>query len=268
MDFFILSDLADLLSARARHFKTILHAMQLRTSFMHLVTVLLAAFTVVSGFTYERLDKNDAVLLVVDLQEGLYQIARDQSAVAMKNNIVAHAALGKVFNLPTILTTSSETGPNGLMTQEVLALHPNATFIHRQGEVNAWDNPDFKAAVEATGKRQIIIAGITTDVCTAFLALSLRDAGYSVFANSDASGTFDVKTANDANDRMRVAGVQVLSMFAVALELMRDWRDTPGAPELLPFFDKYLPEYGILARAHDDAVRNGTLSALEVQICV
>ncbi|PSR77745.1 hypothetical protein PHLCEN_2v7729, partial [Hermanssonia centrifuga] len=191
-----------------------------------------------SAFTYERIDKNNAILLVVDLQEGLYQMARDMSAVQMKNNILAHAELGKVFGLPTILTTSSETGPNGPMTEEVLALHPNATFIKRQGEVNAWDNPDFAAAVKATGKKQVILGGITTDVCTAFLALSLVQEGYSVFANSDASGTFDVKTANDANDRMRGAGVQVLSMFAVALELMRDWRDTPGAPEMFPFFDK------------------------------
>ena len=63
-----------------------------------------------TAFTYERIDKKNAVLLVVDLQEGLYQIARDQSAVAMKNNILAHAELGKIFGLPTILTTSTETG--------------------------------------------------------------------------------------------------------------------------------------------------------------
>ena len=50
------------------------------------------------------------------------------------------------------------------MTSEVLTMHPNATFIHRQGEVNAWDNPDFQAAVKATGKNQVIMAGITTDV--------------------------------------------------------------------------------------------------------
>ena len=56
--------------------------------------------------------------------------------------------------------------------------------------------------------------------------------------NADASGTFDVKTGQDANDRMRASGIQVLSMFAVACELMRDWRNTPGTPELLPFFDK------------------------------
>ena len=74
-------------------------------------------------------------------------------------------------------------------------------------------------------------------MCTSFLALSLVEAGYTVYANADASGTFDVRTASDANDRMRAAGVHVLSMFAVACELMRDWRNTPGATEMLPFFD-------------------------------
>ncbi len=65
---------------------------------------------VASVFKYERINKDDAVLLVVDLQEGLYQIARDQSAVQMKSHILAHAELGKIFGLPTILTTSTETG--------------------------------------------------------------------------------------------------------------------------------------------------------------
>ena len=131
-------------------------------------------------------------------------------------------------------------GPNGPLPAEVIAMHPTAPFIKRAGEVNAWDNADFRAAVEATGKKQVILAGITTDVCTAFLALSLVDAGYTVFANSDASGTFDAKTAGEANDCMRAAGVHVLSMFAVACELMRDWRNTPGAREMMPFFDMWV----------------------------
>ncbi|KAI0340432.1 ycaC protein [Trametopsis cervina] len=215
-----------------------------------------------STYTYDRIDKNDVVLLVVDHQEGLFQISRDQSATDMKSNILAHATLAKIFNLPTVLTTSAETGPNGPLPKEIIDLHPNAPFIKRNGEVNAWDNPDFKAAVKATGKKQVILAGITTDVCTAFLALSLRAEGYSVFANSDASGTFNTKTAQDANDRMRAAGVQVLSLFAVSLELMRDWRNTPGTKEMLPFFDQFLPEYGFLARAHDASVSTGVLSGL------
>ncbi|THH32746.1 hypothetical protein EUX98_g1448 [Antrodiella citrinella] len=214
------------------------------------------------SFTYERIDKNNVVLLVIDHQEGLFQLARDQTPTNVKSNILAHAELGKIFNLPTILTTSAETGPNGPLPQEVTAMHPSAPYIKRNGEVNAWDNAEFQAAVKATGKTQVILGGITTDVCTAFLALSLRDAGFTVFANSDSSGTFDVNTGANANDRMRAAGVHILSLFAISCELMRDWRNTPGAKEMLPFFDRYIPEYGMLARAHDAAVKNGVPSGL------
>lgn len=133
--------------------------------------------------------------------------------------------------------------------------------IHRGGEVNAWDNPEFRAAVEATGKKQIILAGITTDVCTSFLALSLREAGYEVWANTDASGTFNKRLALEANERMRDAGVHTVGLFVIICELMRDWRSAEGASgAVLTFFDKYLPSYGYLARSHGAAMLNGTTS--------
>ena len=138
-------------------------------------------------------------------------------------------------------------------------MFPNAPFIRRNGEVDAWDNPDFRAAIKATGKTQVILGGITTDVCTAFLALSLRAEGYSVWANAEASGTTSTFVRDISNDRMSRAGVQVVSFFAIVADLMRDWRNTPGAPELFPFFDKYFPVYGYVARSHANAVRNGTI---------
>lgn len=104
-------------------------------------------------------------LLVIDHQVGLAQVVRDYNTNDFRNNILGHAALGNVFNLPTVLTTSSDAGPNGLMLKEIMDVHPNATLIRRQGEVNAWDNADFRAAVKATGKKQLIIAGIVTEVC-------------------------------------------------------------------------------------------------------
>ena len=75
-------------------------------------------------------------------------------------------------------------------------------------------------------------------MCTAFLALSLIEEGYTVYANADASGCQSQRIADDANDRMRAAGVNVLSAFAVVCELMRDWRNTPGSAQLFPYFDK------------------------------
>jgi nicotinamidase-related amidase len=96
---------------------------------------------------------------------------RDYSTNDFRNNMLAHAAIGKAFDLPTVLTTSSDTGPNGLLLKEIRDMHPNATLIQRQGEVNAWDNEEFRAAVKATGKKQLIIGGIVTEVCKSFLSL-------------------------------------------------------------------------------------------------
>ncbi|KAI4156952.1 MAG: hypothetical protein LQ346_009123 [Caloplaca aetnensis] len=173
--------------------------------------------------------------------------------------MLAHSALASLFSLPIVLTTSAETGPNGLLPKEIASMYPSAPLIRRNGEVDAWDNADFRAAVRAQNKSQIILAGITTDVCTAFLALSLRAEGYAVFANTEASGTFTDELARDANDRMRDAGVVLQGTFSIAMDLMRDWRNTPGSAQVLPWLDVYLPAYGYIARAHEAAVLNGTL---------
>ncbi|KAF2476697.1 Isochorismatase hydrolase [Lindgomyces ingoldianus] len=218
-------------------------------------------FNVVRGdaVPWERIDKNNSMLLILDLQVGLYQLSRDWDATLYRDNMMAHAELGKLFNLPTVLTTSAQQGPNGPLPKEMLAMYPDAPLIQRQGEVNAWDNPEFRAAVKATGKQQIIVAGIVTDVCTAFLALSLRAEGYSVFANIEASGTTTALVRDTANSRMEKAGVQLVSLFSIVCDLMRDWRNTPGAKEVLPYLDRYMPVYGMLARGHAAAVENGTV---------
>ncbi|KAI8948145.1 Isochorismatase-like protein [Xylaria longipes] len=210
-------------------------------------------------FTYERLNKNDSALIILDMQEGLFGLARDYDATVYRNAIYAHAELGKVFNLPVVMSTSAQTGPNGPLPDEFLELYPNVTVVKRLGEVDAWDNEEFRDAVKATGKSQIIMAGIVTDVCTTFAALSLREAGYAVWANHEASGTTSIDIREQANDRMRSAGVHVVSYFAIVCELMRDWRDTPGALELLPVLDRYLPAYGMVTRAHLAAISNGTV---------
>ncbi|KAK7052246.1 Isochorismatase hydrolase [Favolaschia claudopus] len=225
-----------------------------------LALTLLGSFVARSAaYTFERIDKNNSMLLIVDHQIGLFQLVRDFNPEEYRNNILAHAAMGQIFNLPTVLTSSAETGPNGPIPKEIVAMHPNAPYIKRQGEVNAWDSPEFRAAVKATGKKQVILAGIVTDVCTTFLAMSLVQEGYTVYANADASGTFNAQVAANANARMRDAGVHVISQFAVASDLMRDWRNTPGPVELLPMFDRYLTPLAFVVRAHAAAVQNGTI---------
>lgn len=229
--------------------------------FSSVAIVAFGLFNAVRGdaVPWERLDKNDSMLLILDLQVGLYQLARDWDSTLYRDNMLAHAELGKIFDLPTVLTTSAQQGPNGPLPKEILEMYPNAPLVKRNGEVNAWDNEEFRAAVKATGKKQIIVAGITTDVCTTFLALALRAEGYSVFANIEASGTTTPLIRDVSNDRMARAGVQLVSLFSIVCDLMRDWRSTPGAAEILPFLDRYYPVYGYLARGHAAAIDNGTV---------
>ncbi|KAH7014104.1 isochorismatase [Microdochium trichocladiopsis] len=221
-----------------------------------LSTLLLPLAGVASA--WEQLEKNDTLLAIIDIQVGLFSLVHDFDAVTYKNAIMAHADLGRAFDLPVVITTSAQTGPNGPTSSEILKMYPEVKVVERQGEINAWDNADFRAAVEKSGKKQIIIAGIATDVCTAFLALSLKDAGYSVWANAEASGTTTTFVRDISNDQMRAAGVNVVSWFAIATGLLRDWR-APEGPKMIPFFDKWMPSYGAVVRAHLGAVENGTM---------
>ncbi|MGW8393710.1 isochorismate family cysteine hydrolase YcaC [Pseudoduganella sp. HUAS MS19] len=190
---------------------------------------------------YKRLDKNNAAVLLVDHQAGLLSLVRDIDPDKFKNNVLATAALAKYFKLPTVLTTSFENGPNGPLVPELKQMFPDAPFIPRPGQINAWDNEDFVKAVKATGKKQLIIAGVVTEVCVAFPALSAIDEGFDVFVVTDASGTFNEMTRDAAWRRMQDAGVQLMSWFGTACELHRDWRnDVEGLGAL---FSNYIPDY-------------------------
>jgi len=194
-----------------------------------------------NDFTYRRLDRNDAALLLVDHQSGLISLVQDFEPGEFKNNVLATADAGAYFELPTILTTSFEDGPNGPLVPELKETFPDAPYIARPGQINAWDNEDFVAAVEATGCKQLIIAGVVTEVCVAFPALSAIEAGYEVFVVTDASGTFNRTTRDAAWSRMEAAGVQLMSWFAMACELHRDWRnDIEGLGTLL---SNHIPNY-------------------------
>jgi len=204
---------------------------------------------------YVRLDKDNAAVLLVDHQAGLLSLVRDIDPDKFRNNVLALADLAKYFGLPTILTTSFENGPNGPLVPELKEMFPEAPFIPRPGQINAWDNEEFVAAIRATGKKQLIIAGVVTEVCVAFPALSAIEAGFDVFVVTDASGTFNEVTRHSAWNRMSAAGVQLMSWFGVACELHRDWRnDVEGLGAL---FSAHIPDYRNLITSFSALTRQG-----------
>ena len=110
--------------------------------------------------SYNRLDKDKAAVLLVDHQAGLSSLVRDIQPDSFRNNVLALADIAQYFKLPSVLTTSFEDGPNGPLVQELKDKFPDAPYIARPGNINAWDNEDFVKAVKATGKKQLIIAGV------------------------------------------------------------------------------------------------------------
>ncbi|MGK2913209.1 MAG: isochorismatase family protein [Porticoccaceae bacterium] len=121
----------------------------------------------------------------------------------------------------------------------------------RPGQINAWDNADFVQAIKATGRKQLIMAGVVTEVCVAFPALAALEEGFEVFVVTDASGTFNEVTRHAAWSRMVDAGAQLMNWFGVACELPREWRnDVEGLGTL---FSNHISDYRNLMNAYATA---------------
>ncbi len=175
----------------------------------------------------EMLTTDNAVLAMIDHQTGLLVSCRDQDPHLMTQNIKGLCSLAKTVGMPSIITASMPDGPNGPIMPEVTNILGD-DVIERAGEINAWKSPEFKQAIEVTGRKKIIMAGIVTDVCLLFPAISAVAEGYDVYAVVDASGTWNKGVTDAAMHRMTQAGVKVVTWASVLAEVMDDWRSEHG----------------------------------------
>ena len=153
------------------------------------------------------IDANDAVMLLIDHQSGLFQTVGDMPMPELRARAAALAKIATLCNMPVITTASVPQGPNGPLIPEIHANAPHAQYVARKGEINAWDNDDFVQAVKATGRKTLIVAGTITSVCMAFPAISAVAEGYKVFAVIDASGTYSKMAQEITMARVVQAGV-------------------------------------------------------------
>jgi nicotinamidase-related amidase len=191
----------------------------------------------------ERLTPNNAALLLIDHQVGLFTGVRDIPVAELKHNVVALAKAAKVLSVPTIATATSPEmwGPIIPELTEALA---GISIINRT-TVNAFDEPRFAKAVEATGRKKLIIAGVSTEVCLAFPAIHATGVGYDAYAVIDASGTFSETKRITGLLRMVQAGVIVADYATVAVEMLRD-NASPKAGDLYTALD--MPFAGLIGQ--------------------
>ena len=198
------------------------------------------------NYPNNRFTTENAAVLLVDHQVGLLLGVHDIDQEMVRRNAVALARAASVFNLPVIVTTSAEGGPNGSLLPQIKNELSGVEIIKRSGVIDAFDSAEFAAAVKATGRNNLVIAGISTDVCVAFAAMSAIEYGYQVQAVIDASGTWSDAAQAAVIQRMGAAGITMNSTVAITAELQRDWKNPTGAALAELYSDLAIPFYGSL----------------------
>lgn len=166
--------------------------------------------------------KDNCVVVFIDIQPqmvfGVGNVARD----TLLNNIEMLAKGAKLFNVPTVLTTVEAESFSGYCLELLTNIFPENTPIPRSG-MNSWDFEEFRKAIKETGKKNIIVSGLWTEVCVCWPTLAMIDEGYNVFVVEDACGGVSQMIHKAAMKRMVKAGAIPVTAMQMLLEFQRDW---------------------------------------------
>src|SRR5580692_9737805 len=170
---------------------------------------------------YEPLTSDNAGLVLVDHQVGLMTGVRDYSTGELKHNVVALAKAAKALRLPIVVTTTARDSMWGPTFPELVEALPDVPIIDRSS-VNAFDDPKVAQAILATGRKKLIFAGISLEVCAAFPAITAIDKGLDAYVAVDASGTFSETKREVGLLRMLGAGVILSDYATLMVEILKD----------------------------------------------
>lgn len=180
--------------------------------------------------TYEKFSADNAALLLIDHQVGTMGWVKSIPFEELKRNALMLAKAASILKLPVVLTSSMEEHAQGPLLSELKEILPEAfaSRVQRLGIVNAMDDENFAAAVKATGRKKLIIAGVTNDVCTVYPALSLVRDGYEVQVVADGGGSPTIMADDIALRRMDEGGVTLTTTNQLIAELAGSWATPEG----------------------------------------
>lgn len=188
-------------------------------------------------------DSSNSALLLIDHQVGTMQLIKNVPLDLVRRNTLALAKTAKILSMPVVLTSSQEENLQGPLMPELREILPHEfeRRVKRAGIVNAWKDPNFVSAVRSTGRPNLIMAGVTTDVCLVFPAISATREGFAVQAVMDASGSpFDL-SEEMSRRRMENEGVVLTATNTIMAELAQDWSRPEGGQLLGILFGELLP---------------------------
>lgn len=170
------------------------------------------------------LSRDDTVVLLTDHQVGLYTGVRDITVGELKHNVVALAKAARILGVPVVITATMTDGMWGPVIPELLAAVPEVQPIVRS-KINAWEDPRVVTAIVKTSRRQLVVAGVSLEICATYPALSAKAAGYDARVVLDASGTFSEAKRTAGLARLAGAGIPVMDYASVAVEMLGDNND-------------------------------------------
>ena len=169
------------------------------------------------------LTPENCLVALIDYQPEQYSTITSASRERIDLNVVSLCNLSREYEVPVVLSTVGvDLGVNQGTAQVIRDALPGVEEIDRTG-VNAWEDPDFRDAIQSSGRRKIVIAGLWTEVCLTFPTLDMLAAGYEVYPVADAVGGISTIAHDRAFDRMIAAGAQPITTIAFGAELMRNW---------------------------------------------
>jgi nicotinamidase-related amidase len=187
---------------------------------------------------------DDAVVVFIDHQPQMTFGVASTDRATLINNVTLFAKVAKEFNVPAILTAVETESFSGYIWPQLLDVFPGQKVIERTS-MNSWDSSEFRDAIKATGRKNIILTGLWTEVCVAWPAIEMLGAGYHVYVVEDCCGATSPAAQDAALSRMVQAGAVRLTTIAALLEFQRDWAKREHYNALMGILKQQGGAYGV-----------------------
>jgi nicotinamidase-related amidase len=190
------------------------------------------------------LTPENCVVAIIDLQpQMLFGVANFDRQTIINNNVALLKA-AKVFDVPVVLSTVETKSFSGNMWPQIQAVFPNQTPIERSS-MNSWDDKNFVAAIEKSGKKKIVLSGLWTETCVALPTVQAIHDNYEVYVVEDCCGDVSQLAHDNAMKRVIQAGAKPVTALSVTLEWQRDWAERDSYDAIMDIVKTHFGAYGV-----------------------
>jgi nicotinamidase-related amidase len=207
----------------------------------------------------------DSAVVFIDFQPQMTFGVASMDRATMINNVVLLAKVAKEFGVPTVLTSVETEGFSGYVWPQLLDVFPGQPVVERSS-MNSWDDAGFRKAVEATGKKNIIMTGLWTEVCVTWPTIEMLGAGYNIYVVEDCCGATSAAAQEAALSRMVQAGAVRLTTVGALLEWQRDWKNKEHYNALMGLLKQHAGAYGAGVEYAYTMVHHAPQSAQKPQV--